>query len=141
MSKLYNTYSSLKSNTKDSDKILYLFKSGIFFILLDEDAKIASKLLNLKLTFFTDSILKCGFPISALEKYSALLQNSDYKFQIIDTSSNINYSLQNYSLNENIKTFLLQISNLDTNTLSVKDAYELLDNFRNNSINLLKGMN
>ncbi len=50
MSKLYDIYSSLKSNEPKSDKTLYLFKSGIFFILIDEDAKIASKILNLKIT-------------------------------------------------------------------------------------------
>lgn len=140
MSKLYNIYSSLKSNEPNSEKILYLFKSGIFFILIDEDAKIASKILNLKITFLTENIVKCGFPISSLEKYSSLIQLTDYKFQIIDSSSNINYSLKNYSLNENIKTFLLQISDLDTNNLSIKEAYEILDNFKNTSTNLLKGL-
>lgn len=140
MSKLYDIYSSLKSNESNSDKTLYLFKSGIFFILIDEDAKIASKILNLKITFLTENIVKCGFPISSLEKYSSLLQLTDYKFQIIDTSSNINYSLKNYSLNENIRNFLLQVSDLDTNNLSVKDAYEVLDNLKSTSANLLKGV-
>lgn len=140
MSKLYDIYSSLKSNESNSDKTLYLFKSGIFFILIDEDAKIASKILNLKITFLTENIVKCGFPISSLEKYSSLLQLTDYNFQIIDTSSNINYSLKNYSLNENIRNFLLQVSDLDTNNLSVKDAYEVLDNLKSTSANLLKGV-
>lgn len=140
MSKLYDIYSSLKSNESNSDKTLYLFKSGIFFILIDEDAKIASKILNLKITFLTENIVKCGFPISSLEKYSSLLQLTDYKFQIIDTFSNINYSLKNYSLNENIRNFLLQVSDLDTNNLSVKDAYEVLDNLKSTSANLLKGV-
>lgn len=90
MSKLYDIYSSLKSNEPKSDKTLYLFKSGIFFILIDEDAKIASKILNLKITFLTENIVKCGFPISSLEKYSSIIQHTDYKFQIIDSSSNIN---------------------------------------------------
>ena len=140
MSKLYDIYSSLKSNESNSDKTLYLFKSGIFFILIDEDATIASKILNLKITFLTENIVKCGFPISSLEKYSSLLQLTDYNFQIIDTSSNINYSLKNYSLNENIRNFLLQVSDLDTNNLSVKDAYEVLDNLKSTSANLLKGV-
>lgn len=140
MSKLYDIYSSLKSNESNSDKTLYLFKSGIFFILIDEDAKIASKILNLKITFLTENIVKCGFPISSLEKYSSLLQLTNYNFQIIDTSSNINYSLKNYSLNENIRNFLLQVSDLDTNNLSVKDAYEVLDNLKSTSVNLLKGV-
>ena len=140
MSKLYDIYSSLKSNEPKSDKTLYLFKSGIFFILIDEDAKIASKILNLKITFLTENIVKCGFPISSLEKYSSIIQHTGYKFQIIDSSSNINYSLKNYSLNQDIKTFLLQIADLDTNNLPIKEAYEILDNFKNTSTNLLKGI-
>ena len=70
MSKLYDIYSSLKSNESNSDKTLYLFKSGIFFILIDEDAKIATKILNLKITFLTENVVKCGFPVSSLKKYS-----------------------------------------------------------------------
>ena len=140
MSKLYDIYSSLKNNEPKSDKTLYLFKSGIFFILIDEDAKIASKILNLKITFLTENIVKCGFPISSLEKYSSIIQHTYYIFQIIDSSSNINYSLKNYSLNQDIKTFLLQIADLDTNNLSIKEAYEILDNFKNTSTNLLKGI-
>ena len=54
MSKLYNKYLELKS--KD-DTYLYLFKSGMFYIFLDEDAKIVSEKLNLKLTNFNDSVL------------------------------------------------------------------------------------
>ncbi len=140
MSKLYDIYSSLKSNESNSDKTLYLFKSGIFFILIDEDAKIASKILNLKITFLTENVVKCGFPVSSLKKYSSLLQATDYNFQIIDSNSNISYSLKSYSLNENIKTFLSQVSSLDTNSLSVREAYELLDKLKNTSNNLLKGV-
>ena len=89
---------------------------------------------------YNTNIVKCGFPISSLEKYSSIIQHTDYKFQIIDSSSNINYSLKNYSLNQDIKTFLLQIADLDTNNLSIKEAYEILDNFKNTSTNLLKGI-
>ena len=140
MSKLYDIYSSLKSSNPNTDKTLYLFKSGIFFILIDEDAKIASKILNLKITFLTENVVKCGFPVSSLKKYSSLLQATDYNFQIIDSNSNISYSLKSYSLNENIKTFLSQVSSLDTNSLSVREAYELLDKLKNTSNNLLKGV-
>lgn len=45
MSKLYNRYKTLK-NKKD---IVYIFKVGMFYVILDDDAKILSKLLNLKL--------------------------------------------------------------------------------------------
>lgn len=58
MSKLYAKYISLKA--KDSNQ-LYLFKSGIFYIFLDADAKKVARALNLKLTKFNDTIFKCRF--------------------------------------------------------------------------------
>ena len=39
MSKLFDYYAMLKSTNSDASNVLYLFKSGIFFICIDEDAK------------------------------------------------------------------------------------------------------
>ena len=47
MSKLYNNYLALK---KENESTLFLFKSGIFYIFLDEDATKISNILGLKLT-------------------------------------------------------------------------------------------
>lgn len=58
MSKLYEKYKNLKSENATK---LYLFKSGIFYIFLDEDAIKMSNLLNLKLTNLNETIVKCGF--------------------------------------------------------------------------------
>ena len=44
MSKLYKKYLELKKT--DSSKI-YLFKSGLFYIFIEDDAYIMSKFLNL----------------------------------------------------------------------------------------------
>ena len=52
MSKLYDKYLFLKDNEPNPDSTLFLFKSGIFFIFLDSDAKIASNIFNFKLKFF-----------------------------------------------------------------------------------------
>ena len=93
MSKLYDNYLYLKET---DDKTLYLFKSGIFFIFLADDAKIASKLLNLKITYFTEDVIKCGFPVSSLEKYTNILKRSPYNFKIVDNIKNTIYSIHNY---------------------------------------------
>ena len=61
MSKLYDKYKDLKQSSENSFKKLYLFKSGIFFIFLDDDAKIASSLLSLKLGMLNDTVCKCRF--------------------------------------------------------------------------------
>ena len=50
MSKLYERYNYLKRMEANGEHTLYLFKSGIFFIFLQEDAKIASNLFHLKIT-------------------------------------------------------------------------------------------
>lgn len=131
MSKLYDKYLFLKSTEDNSNKNLYLFKSGIFFIFLDQDAKIASSLLNLKLTFLTPEIVKCGFPINSLEKYKLLLTNSTYSLKIIDNTNDTIFNINEYSIDNKISELLYQIRNIDTNSLSIKEAYEFIDNIKN----------
>ena len=57
MSKLYEKYLVLKQ--RETNK-LYLFKSGIFYLFLDDDAKKVSSLLNLKLTNLNKNVV---FPL------------------------------------------------------------------------------
>ncbi|MDO5555178.1 MAG: hypothetical protein Q4G09_00545 [Clostridia bacterium] len=137
MSKLYDTYISLKTNEKDNENTLYLFKSGIFFICIDKDAKKASQILNLKLTNLNQDIVKCGFPIKSLEKYSTLLNISNYSFKIIDSNLQTTFKVNNYSIPDNIDKLLLKISNIDTNNLSVSKAYSFIDNIKDISKSIL----
>ena len=81
MSKLYQTYAALKM--QDSSQ-LYLFKSGIFYIFLDEDAKLISTKFNLKLTNLNSIVVKCGFPTSQIEKYNNFFNISNIYFKILD---------------------------------------------------------
>lgn len=127
MSKLYDNYLYLKET---DDKTLYLFKSGIFFIFLADDAKIASKLLNLKITYFTEDVIKCGFPVSSLEKYTNILKRSSYNFKIVDNIKNTIYSIHNYEIDEDIDKLLSKLSTVDTNSLSVKEAYNFIDSLK-----------
>ena len=76
MSKLFDVYKRLK---KEDSETLYLFKSGIFYIFLDEDAKTINKFYNLKLTYLNAEIVKCGFPLNSLQKYLYLFNNFPYK--------------------------------------------------------------
>ena len=56
MSKLYNTYLALK---KQDSQTIYLFKSGIFFIAIDDDARTLSNAFDFKLSNLNNDILKC----------------------------------------------------------------------------------
>ncbi len=124
MSKLYDNYCYLK--TIDPDTI-YIFKSGIFYIFLDKDAKVVSDLFSLKLTNLNENVLKCGFPIQSIDKYSKLLSKLSYKFKIIDTTENKSFTIENYYLNEDIKELLKKISNINLDTLSVKEAFDFIE--------------
>ena len=72
MSSLYLKYLKEKKENEDT---YYLFKVGNFYIFIDEDAKKISKVVPLKLTNLTSDILKCGFPINALERYLTIFKN------------------------------------------------------------------
>ena len=63
MSKLYQKYQQLK---KENPEKCYLFKSGIFYIFLEDDAKKLGPMLSLKITNLNDSVVKCGFPAETI---------------------------------------------------------------------------
>ena len=126
MSKLYDTYKNLKLC---ENNYIYLFKSGIFYILLDDDAKRVSLSLGLKLTKLNDEILKCGFPISVKDKYFQLLKNHNFDFKIID--NNTAYTLCDYTTKDGLQEILDTILKVDTNNLSIKEAYEFIDKIKN----------
>ena len=141
MSRLYDIYISLKENEKDDDTLLYLFKSGMFFIFIDKDALVASKLLNLKLTSLSPSIVKCGFPISSLDKFTMLLKNSGYSIKIIDNTANLSYNIKDYEINSSVENLLFSISNINLDSLSVSEAFAFLEKIKSdvNSILVKRG--
>lgn len=127
MSKLYDKYLELKAC--DYSK-LYLFKSGIFYIFLAEDANIVSNTLGLKLTKFNDTVCKCGFPISASTKYCELLKIANFSFEIVDVSNNQKYTINEYSTSNQISKLLEKINSIDIDNISIKEAYELLSEIK-----------
>ena len=76
MSKLYRKYLYLKNK----ENIIYIFKIGIFYILIDDDALFLSNILNLKCTKLNDYIYKCGFPINYSEKYFNIINRLNVDF-------------------------------------------------------------
>lgn len=80
MSKLYNLYK--KKKNIDNSKF-YLFKSGMFYIFIDEDAKYISSVSMLKLSNLNDDIVKCGFPCNSLDKYMNLFNKLGIDIEIV----------------------------------------------------------
>ncbi len=134
MGKLYKNYVLLKINNPNK---IYAFKCGIFCLFLDEDAKLMSKILGLKLGNLSDSVVKCGFPCSSMEKYMTILHNLKYDVEIIDGKNN---SVLNYNaciVNDRINDFLNKICNINTDKLSISEAYELLTDLKTEAKNIL----
>lgn len=138
MSKLINIYKQLKQQDNET---LYLFKSGIFYIFLDEDAKLISSLFNLKLTNLNSVVVKCGFPTSQLEKYTRLFNTANLSFKIIDVADNSSYSPKEFVLNKNFKLFLEKIASVNAYELSISSAYDFIDKISEESKLLLGDFN
>ena len=127
MSKIYNTYLSLK---KENPETIYLFKSGIFFIAIDTDATLLSSLYNFKITNLTDKIVKCGFPCSSYEKYFKMFSSRNLNFKVIDYNKNTQYTPENYVQNDTILELLDLINNVDLNNLSITEMYNFIENLK-----------
>lgn len=112
MSKLYNRYKTLKNK----EDIVYIFKVGIFYVILDDDAKILSKLLNLKLIPLNSEVNKCGFPVNSLKKYEKILKDNKIKYKIIE----------DYEENKDLNQFLNKIKKYDIDNMTGIKALELI---------------
>lgn len=116
MSRIYDKYLRLKSI---DDNCMYLFKSGLFYIFLDDDAKRVSKLTLLKLTKYNNDIVKCGFPDNSIDKYLELFNNLGLRVRVIKENSLELDKLLNY------------IRELDVSKISDKECNNLLLKLKN----------
>ena len=90
MSKSIEIYFDLKlhqfennEENVDFSKLIYLFRIGVFYLFFNNDAIKFSKLLNLQIVKYGNNAIDCGFPVSAIEKYSKLINNLGYNFRIV----------------------------------------------------------
>lgn len=127
MSKLYNKYIELKKHDKN---YIYLFKNGIFFVALDEDATILSNSIGLKLTNLNNDIKKCGFPCSSLDKYLRLFNAFNLSVSIIDLDKTEIYTLNQFKLNKTTQEIIALIKNIDIYNLSITEAYQFIKNLK-----------
>ena len=133
MSKLINIYKQLKQQDNET---FYLFKSGIFYIFLDEDAKKISQEIDLKLTKLNDTFVKCGFPATAIDKYFNLLNSTPHKIKIIDNINNQTFNFSDFVINESEQNLITKIKTVDINNLSVSEAYAFIEDLKKFVINL-----
>lgn len=120
MSKLLNQYNELK---KEDASSIYVFRVGIFYNIFNEDATILNEKLGLKLTSISSEIIKCGFPISSLEKYTKKMDNLQLKYKIINNTPN--------EINPNsYYNVIKQIQSLDVSNITGVDALNILSKFK-----------
>ena len=126
MSKLINIYKRLKEQDAET---LYLFKSGIFYIFLAEDAQKISRLFSLKLTPLNNDVLKCGFPLSSINKYSIKFRENNIRVKIIE--DNIIFSESNFFKEQKYLQLIGILQNIDIDSLSVSEAYKVIETLKN----------
>lgn len=125
MSKLYSKYLEQKALNPN---ILYLFKSGIFYMALNDDANRLSDALSLRVTNITDKIYKCCFPVSKSDFYFKTLESLNIDYKIIDSSQNVVLNYAEYKDNEKFNSIITNLIKLDLNKTSFQDAYIILTN-------------
>lgn len=123
MSKLYLRYIKLKNINSNT---IYLFKSGIFYIALADNAIKLSDQLGLHLTKLNDDIVKAGFPVKSRNYYVQLLNTLSIPFQFIDETYGIIDNYSDYYNNEDLKLIVNNILNVDLNNITFKNAFDIL---------------
>ena len=88
-----------------------------------------------------NSILKCGFPVSSIDKYINLLSSYGINFKLIDSSSNTIYLPKDYQLNKDLLDLLNTIADVDTDRLSISEIYRFVDKLKKNANNYKIGLN
>ena len=123
MSKLYDNFVNLKCSDKDK---LYLFKSGIFFIALNEDATKLSEIFGFKITNLNDTVIKCGFPAKRIEYYSSLLDKMNIDYDLIENNSNKIKNSTDYIGNLNFNSIIEKLTKIDFDNITCKEAFDIL---------------
>lgn len=134
MSKLYDKFSSLKNSNKEK---LYLFKSGIFFIALNEDATKLSEIFGFKITNLNETVTKCGFPAKRIEYYSSLLDKMNIDFELIDSNSQKIEDSSEYISNLNFNNIIDKLVKIDFDNITCRDAFDILYDLSSKSKEIL----
>lgn len=127
MSKLYEEYLKLK---KDNNDVIYLFKSGIFYIALEKDARTLNEKLGFKLTNLNENVVKCGFPQQKLDTYINIIKNLEFNVEIIDSKYEKIGNYSDYLNNNKLKDVITQILNTDMDNISFRDSFYFLEKIK-----------
>ena len=133
MSKLYEKFLELK---KANNNKVYLFKSGIFYIALNEDAEKLSNIFDFKITNLNNEVTKCGFPEKKLEYYSSLLTQNNVDFEVVDLKYSKIENYKDYLNNIKFKNIIKTLVEIDINSISFKEAFNILEKLSEEAKNM-----
>ena len=100
-----------------------------------------SPIFNLKLTNLNENVLKCGFPVNNLNQYLQKIRHLGLSVKIVDSNVENSYSQKDYLLNSDIKNLIYKLSHIDSNMLSIKEAYNFIDEISKYCKKIEKEMN
>ncbi len=136
MSKLYKTYKNLKQNNPNK---IYLFKSGMFYIGLQEDAQKLSDIFGFKITKLNEEVNKVGFPVNRLEYYSGKLDVMDnVKYEIVDSNYGTISNYNDYLNNVKLKNITDSILKLDLDNTTFRQAFDFLGDIKGKLMEVYK---
>ena len=96
-----------------------MFKVGVFYIFLAEDAIKVSKVTTLKLVEHSKKTVKCGFPEKSLKKYIRIFDNIGINVVVIDELTN-----------NRLSYFLSKIEQLDINTITPLEGLKIVQDLK-----------
>lgn len=118
-------------------EFIIMIKFGNFYEIFDKDAVIASNILNYKLSKISDTV-KCGFPISSLDKVLKLLKDKQINYVVIENNNVTNE--QNFE-NNIYNSFDVDTNNIKYNLLRINKITKYLnDNAYSDISSLLEGI-
>ena len=128
MSKLYKSYTNLKKNNPNK---IYLFKSGMFYISLQEDAQKLSDIFGFKITKLNEEVNKVGFPVNRLEYYTNQLHvMHNIAYELMDSNYGLVENYNDYLNNTKIKSITDSILKLDLDNTTFRQAFDFLSDIK-----------
>lgn len=119
-SSIYEKYLELKKENNDN---LYLFKIGLFYVFIADDAIRINKITTLKLINHSKDILKCGFPENSFEKYMEIFNNLKINVVLVE-DNNVQKDV------ESLNRYLDKIKKIDINSITPIDSIKILSKLK-----------
>ena len=66
------------------------------------------------------------------------MERTSYNVKIIDSNNQMAFTINNYNINNIIFDFLSKINTVDSSSLSIREAYQFIDDIKDSAQSILK---